>query len=80
MADFENNLLDSIAHDCESSDTIKLETSLVLVLQPGSGNLRIGRITDATPEIIPHVIAYKQTIEKGNIIVVVAVVVVIKAS
>ena len=71
MADFENNLLDSIAHDCESSDTIKFETSLVLVLQPGSGNLRIGRITDATPEIIPHVIAYKQTIEKGNIVVVV---------
>ena len=51
-----------------SSDPIKFGTEtetkldLVLVLQPGSANLRVGRVTDTQPEIIPHVIAYKQNI------------------
>ena len=49
-----------------SSDPIKFGTEtetkldLVLVIQPGSANLRIGRVTDPQPEIIPHVIAYRQ--------------------
>ena len=81
MADSENNLLDPGAQECESSDPIKFETgtetNLVLVLQPGSANLRIGRITDTTPEVIPHVIAYKQTNSGGNNVVVVVVVVVV---
>ena len=79
MADFENNIFDPSAQECESSDPIKFETgtetNLVLVLQPGSANLRIGRITDSTPEVIPHVIAYKQTNNKGNPAVIVVVVV-----
>ena len=60
--DFVTQEYDSIP----SSDPIKfgteLETKLdlVLVLQPGSANLRIGRVTDTQPEIVPHIIAYKQ--------------------
>ena len=64
------NLFDSSIQEADSnlsSDTVRIGTETetkfesVLVIHPGSANLRIGRVTDTTPEVIPHVIAYKQT-------------------
>jgi actin-related protein 8 len=41
----------------ETRDETKIEPERVIVIQPGSRNLRIGLATDAFPKIVPHVIA-----------------------
>ncbi|KAI9592169.1 hypothetical protein BDF19DRAFT_452556 [Syncephalis fuscata] len=43
----------------EPRDETKPEAERIIVLQPGSKNLRIGLASDAFPRIIPHVIARK---------------------